>query len=202
MKVAFIISEELQLHAINNNIINELSSDDVCDFYVDDFDIKEFIKNKYDYIFFDANIKTIDFKQLFQVYHNYLKDSKMILLMNNESVFPMKGRNRPQLDNSNIKEPTFKKNLFAISRLYNAGRDNELRNKEFTEQLQEGLLTKREEEIMRLFSNGSSYKDVSSDLDISVDTVRSHVKNIYKKLNVKSKTEAVLKMIYSDSILY
>ena len=200
MNVAFIVSEELQLNAMNNNIINELTPDDVCDFYVDGFDMKEFIKKKYDYIFFDVNIKTIDFKQLFQVYSDYLKDSKLILLLNNESLFPFKGR-KIQSGNINIKEPTFKKNLFAISRLYDSkigieGKDNRING-----QMQEGLLTKREEEIMKLFSNGSSYKDVSSDLDISVDTVRSHVKNIYKKLNVKSKTEAVLKMIYSDTVL-
>jgi DNA-binding NarL/FixJ family response regulator len=56
-------------------------------------------------------------------------------------------------------------------------------------------LTEREKEILALLSKGNSYKMIAAQLKISVDTVRTHIKNIYEKLHVHSQTEAVLKAI-------
>lgn len=55
------------------------------------------------------------------------------------------------------------------------------------------LLTDREEQILNHLSKGYRYKEISDKLFISIDTVRSHVRNIYEKLQVRSRTEAVLK---------
>ena len=54
-------------------------------------------------------------------------------------------------------------------------------------------LTEREIEILKLLSNGDSYKTIADKLYISYFTVQSHVKNIYGKLEVNSKSEAVSK---------
>jgi DNA-binding NarL/FixJ family response regulator len=56
-------------------------------------------------------------------------------------------------------------------------------------------LTTRESEILNQLSKGNSYKLIAAHLSISVDTVRTHIKNIYEKLHVHSQTEAVLKAI-------
>ncbi|HYQ86114.1 MAG TPA: response regulator transcription factor [Bacteroidota bacterium] len=56
-------------------------------------------------------------------------------------------------------------------------------------------LTARELEILQHLVSGSSYKKISRDLFISFDTVNSHIKNIYEKLQVHSKTEAVAKAL-------
>lgn len=56
-------------------------------------------------------------------------------------------------------------------------------------------LTKRENEILYELVNGLSYKKISEKLFISLDTVRSHIKNIYQKLHVKSKSEAIIKTL-------
>jgi len=53
------------------------------------------------------------------------------------------------------------------------------------------LLTKRESEVLNLVAKGYSYVEISDVLTLSVHTVASHVKNIYKKLNVNSRGEAV-----------
>jgi len=53
-------------------------------------------------------------------------------------------------------------------------------------------LTQREREILELFSAGSTYREVAKMLEISVNTVRQHVRNLYEKLHVCSKTEAVI----------
>ena len=55
------------------------------------------------------------------------------------------------------------------------------------------LLTDREEELLLHLSKGYRYKEIADKLFISIDTVRSHIRNIYEKLQVRSRTEAVLK---------
>ncbi|EMR02775.1 response regulator [Cesiribacter andamanensis] len=56
-------------------------------------------------------------------------------------------------------------------------------------------LTSREKEILTELSRGNSYKLIAAQLGISLDTVRTHIKNIYEKLHVHSQTEAVSKAI-------
>jgi len=56
-------------------------------------------------------------------------------------------------------------------------------------------LTSKELEILTSLSDGKSYKIIATERFISVETVRSHVKNIYEKLHVHSKAEAVAKAL-------
>lgn len=56
-------------------------------------------------------------------------------------------------------------------------------------------LTPREQEILKCIATGKSFKDIASSLFISYDTVRTHSKHIYKKLQVASKSEAVMKAL-------
>jgi DNA-binding CsgD family transcriptional regulator len=55
-------------------------------------------------------------------------------------------------------------------------------------------VTDKEREVLELFEHGASYEDVGRMLQISVNTVRAHVRHIYEKLHVTSKVEAVLKL--------
>ncbi len=52
-------------------------------------------------------------------------------------------------------------------------------------------LTVREIEVLRCIAGGTPNKEISSTLFISLETVKSHVKNIYKKLGVRNRVEAV-----------
>lgn len=61
-------------------------------------------------------------------------------------------------------------------------------------------LTLREKEVLKLLVDGASYKLVSAELNISIDTVRSHIRNIYDKLKVNSKSEAVAKAILNNIV--
>jgi DNA-binding NarL/FixJ family response regulator len=56
-------------------------------------------------------------------------------------------------------------------------------------------LTPKEKEVLTSLSKGNSYKLIADQLGISIDTVRSHIRNIYEKLHVHSQTEAVSKAI-------
>lgn len=56
-------------------------------------------------------------------------------------------------------------------------------------------LTPKEKEVLFSLSKGFSYKLIAAELEISIDTVRSHIRKIYEKLHVHSQTEAVAKAI-------
>jgi len=58
-------------------------------------------------------------------------------------------------------------------------------------------LSAREKEILKCLVEGMSYKMIADTCFISADTVNGHIKNIYKKLQVHSKSEAVVKAIKS-----
>lgn len=61
--------------------------------------------------------------------------------------------------------------------------------------IEEHNLTKREREILEHLVAGSSYKMIADDLSISTETVHTHIKRIYEKLHVHSKSEAVAKAL-------
>lgn len=56
-------------------------------------------------------------------------------------------------------------------------------------------LTSQERKVLQLLVEGKSYKMIASELFVAVDTVKSHVSNVYAKLQVHSGTEAVSKAI-------
>lgn len=61
-------------------------------------------------------------------------------------------------------------------------------------------LTEREKEVLYHMSKGSNYNEIASNLVISPNTVRTHTENIYKKLKVHNKVEA-LKMAYKNRLI-
>jgi DNA-binding NarL/FixJ family response regulator len=56
-------------------------------------------------------------------------------------------------------------------------------------------LSSREIEVLTSLSHGNNYQEIADRLFISVDTVRHHIRNIYRKLHVHSQSEAVAKAI-------
>ena len=56
------------------------------------------------------------------------------------------------------------------------------------------LLTKQEKKIASKVLSGKSYPNIASDLDISINTLKSHMKNIFNKYNVNSKVELFKKL--------
>jgi len=57
------------------------------------------------------------------------------------------------------------------------------------------VLTEREKEVVASLAEGNSYKIIADKLFISTDTVRGHIRHIYKKLHVNTKSGAVAKAI-------
>ncbi|WP_438944877.1 response regulator [Sediminibacterium sp.] len=61
-------------------------------------------------------------------------------------------------------------------------------------------LSEREKQVLQFLVNGYSYKMIATEMIIAIDTVRSHIKKIYEKLHVNSKSEAVAKA-FKDKIV-
>jgi len=60
------------------------------------------------------------------------------------------------------------------------------------EEKPEELLSKREIEVLKLVTRGLSNKDIADELFLSIRTVQGHIGNIFNKLQVSSRTEAVV----------
>jgi len=55
------------------------------------------------------------------------------------------------------------------------------------------LLSIREKEVLELLSKGLSYKEIAQQLEVSPETIKKHLSNIYNKLHVQNKIEAINK---------
>ena len=62
-------------------------------------------------------------------------------------------------------------------------------------------LTVREEQILLQLSQGYSNKQIADKLEVSIDTVCSHLKHVFRKLHVSSRTEAVVRYMSSKPSL-
>jgi DNA-binding NarL/FixJ family response regulator len=67
-----------------------------------------------------------------------------------------------------------------------------------SQQNEEETLTSREQDIVQGLVDGLSYKLIADRYDISIDTVRAHIRNIYKKLHVNSKAEVITKSLRGE----
>jgi DNA-binding NarL/FixJ family response regulator len=73
-----------------------------------------------------------------------------------------------------------------------------LQQKKKSDELEDARLTEREKDILQSLIKGLSYKEIAAQAFISVETLNSHIKNIYRKLNVHSRSELAAR--YSNSI--
>jgi DNA-binding NarL/FixJ family response regulator len=55
------------------------------------------------------------------------------------------------------------------------------------------IFTSREKQVLDLMAEGKLVKEIASDLDVTVHAIKKHIKNIYLKMHVQNKVEAVMK---------
>ncbi|MEO8404188.1 MAG: response regulator transcription factor [Chitinophagaceae bacterium] len=56
------------------------------------------------------------------------------------------------------------------------------------------ILTNREKEVLKALAKGLRYKEIADEFNVSMETIRSHARKIYEKLQVQSRTEALNKV--------
>jgi DNA-binding NarL/FixJ family response regulator len=61
--------------------------------------------------------------------------------------------------------------------------------------IEDAQLTEREKEVLQRLAHGYANKEIASELEVSVSTVRTHIEHIYAKLHVRCRTEAAAKYL-------
>jgi len=56
------------------------------------------------------------------------------------------------------------------------------------------ILTPKEKEVLKALAKGLRYKEIADEMKVSIETIRSHARKIYEKLQVQSRTEALNKV--------
>jgi DNA-binding NarL/FixJ family response regulator len=69
-----------------------------------------------------------------------------------------------------------------------------LRFQQVASHMNEFHLTEKERQILNLVSKGFLYKEIAVELNNSINTIKQHIRNIYEKLHVQNKAEAVNKI--------
>lgn len=95
--------------------------------------------------------------------------------------------------------PTLMVRIEALLRRM-AWNNNEVKNHNNENKAHKEILTSREREIMNLVAEGDSNKRIAEKLFLSELTVKTHLKNIFKKMNVSNRTQAILTAINKGMI--
>lgn len=101
-----------------------------------------------------------------------------------------------------LKNTTPSKILESLTELYEGGSPMNaeiakklvLRFQEVVGHMNEFHLTEKERQILNLVSKGHLYKEIACELNNSINTIKQHIRNIYEKLHVQNKAEAINKI--------
>jgi DNA-binding NarL/FixJ family response regulator len=101
-----------------------------------------------------------------------------------------------------LKKTTPSKILEAITEVYNGGSPMSsqiarkviasFQHKDSIDEVE--VLTPKEKEVLKELAKGLRYKEIANSLGVSIETIRSHARKIYEKLQVQSRTEALNKV--------
>ncbi|HVM88877.1 MAG TPA: response regulator transcription factor [Puia sp.] len=101
-----------------------------------------------------------------------------------------------------LKKTAPSKILDAISEVYNGGSpmSSQIARKviasfQHKDSIDEvDILTPKEKEVLKALAKGLRYKEIADEMHVSMETIRSHARKIYEKLQVQSRTEALNKV--------
>lgn len=125
-------------------------------------------------------------------------DMKVIMLTVFEDEDKIFGALKAGANGYLLKKDTPQKIIESVSAVYNgespmngmiAAKVLEYFQQSKSNEIDESGLTEREKQILQLLIKGNSYKEISASIFISTETLNSHIKNIYRKLNVHSRAE-------------
>jgi LuxR family maltose regulon positive regulatory protein len=94
-----------------------------------------------------------------------------------------------QTENLTSEAQAFVRELLRLSR--HTGMDTQISQAEIEALSTSASISPREQEVLRLISVGHSNRELAQRLSISESTVKTHLSNIYKKLNVNGRVQAV-----------
>lgn len=203
-KIKVIIVEDIEEIRDNLKILLNNSNEIEClnTFPNSEAAIKSVPGLKPDVILMDINLPGISGIECTKILKPLLPDTQIIILTMYEDGEMVFNALRSGATGYLLKRTTSKQLIKSIKEVYSGGSPMSMeiarmvvgsfKNENTNEKLQEKL-TPREWEILGYLSKGMRYQEIADQLFLSVETVRSHLRKIYSKLQVRSATEAVLK---------
>ncbi len=118
--------------------------------------------------------------------------TSLFILLNMFFVFRLRRKNRDlELAQKNSEIQNY---MLQIKEMKNSLNNRENKDIDWTEKLHKYDLTKREIDVLKLISAGYNNEQIAEKIFISKNTVKSHIKNIYLKLDVRNRIQAINKI--------
>jgi DNA-binding NarL/FixJ family response regulator len=193
--------EKIRTYLIKQMRLN-MDVEDIFEFSNGEAAVKELSINPVEIALFDIQLPGIDGIECIRklkLIHPRMQFMVLTVYDNADTIFKALRAGA----NSYILKSTLPERVIeAIQELYNGGSpiSSEIARKVIEAfQLKENgngyfqHLSKREQEMLEQLSHGFRYKEIAENLFISTETVRTHIRNIYEKLQVNSRVEALKK---------
>ena len=193
--------EKIRSYLIKQMRLN-MDVEDIFEFSNGEAAVKELSVNPVEIALFDIQLPGIDGIECIRklkLIHPRMQFMVLTVYDNAETIFKALRAGA----NSYILKSTLPERVIeAIQELYNGGSpiSSEIARKVIDAfQIKENgngyfqHLSKREQEMLEQLSHGFRYKEIADNLFISTETVRTHIRNIYEKLQVNSRVEALKK---------
>ena len=108
------------------------------------------------------------------------------------SIYLLRKNKTLELENQSTK---LQKYILQINELENQVKNNSTKNSNLIiDTIKNYELSKREAEVLELITNGFSNEDIAKKMFVSKNTIKTHIKNIYSKLDVKNRIQAMKKV--------
>jgi DNA-binding NarL/FixJ family response regulator len=210
-KIKILIAEDSKLTVVGlKTMLTETGEFEIIDVATDgQTAVKKSIELKPDIILMDIGLPVLDGIQATKIIKKKNENLKIIMLTshnNNEDVleslsagatsYCMKDIEADEL--RNVIKTTFNGASWLAPEIAKIVLSNI--NSEENKSLKKTSLTEREMEILHFISKGFSNLQISETLYISLNTVKTHIKNIFSKLEVEDRTQAAMKAIKEELI--
>lgn len=164
--------------------------------------MNEFEKEKPDVVLMDIDMPGMNGIQAVWLIKKHFPEIKVLMLTVFEDEEKIFRAIRAGANGYLLKKDSMQKISESIEAVYNgespmngiiASKMLDYFQQETNKQMDQSSLTDREKEILQLLMKGYTYKEIAVCIFISVETLNSHIKNIYRKLNVHSRAELAAK---------
>lgn len=162
-----------------------------------------------DVVLLDINLPRMTGLDAIQVFKNIWPDTKIVMLTILEDEYNILNAIKNGADGYILKKTNPQKILDAIQQVFEGGaaltpmvakQVLSFFKPDIKAPEQVSLLTRREQEILTCVVSGLTNEKIATELFISTQTVRNHIKNIYEKLHVHSKAQVVAKALKEKMI--
>ncbi len=202
-----IVDEQRDVREGLQNLLNSAEGFNcIATFSSGELALKDVVRVHPDVILMDVDLPAMSGTECIKSLKNLLPDLEIVILTNrtdDDTIFQALSAGA----NGYLSKTIFPSKLLgAITEVVNGGAPMNMAvarrvvqsfNKNRNELSQ---ISRRESEVLELLCEGYNYKSIASSLFISPNTVRFHLKNIYRKLHVNSRHEAVLKVTGGEGV--